>query len=77
MQMHTLSATPLCRERRCGCSCARWRGACGRTVPAPARLGAMAFIHRFGSALNPHLHFHCVVLDGVSASTPTGGVRRP
>ncbi len=28
----------------------------------------------FGSALNPHLHFHCVVLDGVFASTPAGGV---
>ena len=39
-----------------------------------ARLGAVAFIHRFGSALNAHLHFHCVVLDGVFASTPTGGV---
>jgi len=39
-----------------------------------ARLGAVAFIHRFGSALNPHLHFHCVVLDGVFASTPTGSV---
>ena len=23
-----------------------------------ARLGAVAFIHRFGSALNAHLHFH-------------------
>ncbi|MCC7219052.1 MAG: transposase, partial [Burkholderiales bacterium] len=23
-----------------------------------ARLGAVAFIHRFGSALNSHLHFH-------------------
>ena len=22
-----------------------------------ARLGAVAFIHRFGSTLNPHLHF--------------------
>ena len=39
-----------------------------------ARLGAVAFIHRFGSALNAHLHFHCVVLDGVFATTPTGGV---
>ena len=39
-----------------------------------ARLGAVAFIHRFGSALNPHLHFHCVVLDGVFESAPTGGV---
>jgi hypothetical protein len=30
-----------------------------------ARLGAVAFVHRFGSTLNPHLHFHCVVVDGV------------
>jgi hypothetical protein len=30
-----------------------------------ARLGAVAFIHRFASTLNPHLHFHCVVIDGV------------
>jgi DNA-directed RNA polymerase subunit RPC12/RpoP len=29
------------------------------------RLGAVAFIHRFGSTLNAHLHFHCVVIDGV------------
>ena len=39
-----------------------------------ARLGAVAFIHRFGSALNPHLHFHCCVLDGVFAPTAAGGV---
>ena len=38
------------------------------------RVGAAAFIHRFGSAVNPHLHFHCVVLDGVFAATPIGGV---
>jgi hypothetical protein len=38
-----------------------------------ARIGAIAFIHRFGSALNAHLHFHCVVIDGVFAPTPTGG----
>jgi hypothetical protein len=30
-----------------------------------ARLGAVAFIHRVGSSLNAHLHFHCVVIDGV------------
>jgi len=30
-----------------------------------ARLGAVAFIHRFGATLNAHLHFHCVVVDGV------------
>jgi hypothetical protein len=29
------------------------------------RLGAVSFLHRFGSALNPHVHFHCWVLDGV------------
>ena len=40
-----------------------------------ARLGAVAFIHRFGSALNPHLHFHCVVQDGVFAPAPAGGAR--
>ena len=39
-----------------------------------ARLRAVAFIHRFGSALNAHLHFHCVVLDGVFESAPAGGV---
>jgi hypothetical protein len=39
-----------------------------------ARLGAVAFIHRFGSSLNPHLHFHCVVIDGVFDVATTGGV---
>jgi len=39
-----------------------------------ARLGAVAFIHRFGSTLNPHLHFHCVVIDGVFDSAAAGGV---
>ena len=39
-----------------------------------ARLGAVAFIHRFGSSLNAHLHFHCVVIDGVFDSAAAGGV---
>jgi hypothetical protein len=30
-----------------------------------ARIGVVAFIHRFGALLNPHVHFHCVVVDGV------------
>ena len=38
------------------------------------RRGAVAFIHRFGSALNPHRHFHCVVLDGVFACAAAGDV---
>ena len=34
---------------------------CGTT----ARIGAIAFIHRFGSSLNEHTHFHCCIVDGV------------
>lgn len=35
-------------------------------------IGAVAFIHRFGALLNPHEHFHCVVVDGVFEAG-TGG----
>ena len=28
-------------------------------------IGAVAFIHRFGSSLNEHVHFHVCVVDGV------------
>jgi hypothetical protein len=38
------------------------------------RLGAVAFIHCFGSALNPHRHFHCVVIDGVFEPAPADAV---
>jgi hypothetical protein len=31
------------------------------------RLGAVSFLHRFGSALNPHPHFHLAVTDGLFA----------
>jgi len=44
-----------------------------RAGPA-ARFRLVVFIHRFGSALVPHLHFHCVVLDGVVESAPAGDV---
>jgi hypothetical protein len=37
------------------------------------RLGAVSFVHRFGSALNEHLHFHCCVIDGVFEPGPEGG----
>ena len=43
-----------------------------RMVETPAQLdkaalhiGAIAFIHRFGSSLNGHVHFHVCVVDGV------------
>ncbi|OGB32025.1 MAG: hypothetical protein A3F78_04290 [Burkholderiales bacterium RIFCSPLOWO2_12_FULL_61_40] len=32
---------------------------------ATLRIGAVAFIHRFGSNLNEHVHFHVCVVDGV------------
>ena len=30
-----------------------------------ARLGAVSFVHLFGSAPNEHLHFHCAAIDGM------------
>ena len=33
----------------------------------------MAFIHRFGALLNPHEHFHCLVIEGVFAADASGG----
>jgi len=38
---------------------------CSSDAPAGAQLGAVTFVHRFGSALNANLHFHCCVIDGV------------
>jgi hypothetical protein len=32
-------------------------------------IGAVAFIHRFGSTLNEHVHFHVCVVDGVFKQT--------
>ncbi len=30
-----------------------------------AQIGAISFLHRFGSSLNAHFHFHVCVIDGV------------
>ena len=38
---------------------------CCLNAPDHARLGAVSFVHRFGSALNGNIHFHCCVIDGV------------
>ncbi len=35
------------------------------TAPADASFGAVSFLHRFGSSLNPHFHFHLCVTDGL------------
>jgi len=39
-----------------------------------SRLGAVVFIHRFGALRGTHLHFHCVVVDGVFEADAGGGV---
>lgn len=49
------------------------RAACPVAPIPTSRIGAVAFIHRFGTQLNPHVHFHCVVVDEVfEADTEAG-----
>jgi len=43
------------------------RGSVRGRLPREARLGAVSFLHRFGSALNPHPHFHLAITDGLFA----------
>lgn len=40
--------------------------------PADTPMGAVAFIHRFGSSLNTHVHFDVCVVDGVFEALPDG-----
>lgn len=37
----------------------------GYTTRAAPYIGAIAFIHRFGSSLNGHVHFHACAVDVV------------
>jgi hypothetical protein len=37
-----------------------------------SHIGACAFIHSFGSSLNPHVHFHACVVDGVFEAKEEG-----
>jgi hypothetical protein len=41
-------------------------------APAASRFGAVAFVHHFGSSLNHHIHFHCIVTDGVFSEGSNG-----
>jgi hypothetical protein len=50
----------------------RARRSCAPDSAPGARRGAVSFLHRFGSALNEHVHFHCVILDGVFEAAPDG-----
>lgn len=52
------------------------RGACPAGSPT-AHIGAVAFIHRFGALLNSHVHFHCVVVDGIFEAGTEGGSELP
>jgi hypothetical protein len=49
-----------------------WLKASSPGAPAPARFGAVTFVHRFGSALNANLHFHCAIIDGVFSAQREG-----
>ena len=44
---------------------------------ATLHIGAVAFIHRFGSSLNAHVHFHVCVVDGVFEATESGVIFHP
>jgi hypothetical protein len=52
-----LRATAQCLQDHCA-------GA-AQVDKAALHIGAVAFIHRFGSSLNGHVHFHVCVVDGV------------
>ena len=44
---------------------------------ATLHIGAVAFIHRFGSSLNEHVHFHVCVVDGVFEEVVCGVIFHP
>jgi DNA-directed RNA polymerase subunit RPC12/RpoP len=48
---------------------------CSPGASPASRIGAVAFIHRFGALLNPHVHFHCVVVEGVFEAAADEEVR--
>ncbi len=41
-------------------------------APTSARYGGVSYIHRFGSSLNPHLHYHSCTVDSLFAQTKCG-----
>ena len=45
---------------------------CSPDAPSGARLGAVSFVHHFGSALNTHLHCHGCVIDSVFSLADEG-----
>jgi hypothetical protein len=61
----------LCAERLL---CEAAGGSCGDDAPAAPRPrpAAVSFLHRFGSALNHHVHLHAGATDGVFVPTCDG-----
>ena len=55
----------LAEIERLLCAAAGATPAAKTAVAARPRLGAVSFLHRFGSALNRHVHLHASVTDGV------------
>ena len=60
----------ISRVERLLCAAAGLTSAATAPATARPRLGAVSFVHRFGSALNQHVHLHACVTDGVFM--PTG-----
>lgn len=44
-------------------------------LESQVKLGGVSFIHRFGASLNVHLHFHCIVIEGLFISDSNGSLR--
>ena len=63
--MTALSRIFLDEIERLLCDAAGVAVGSGRAGQARPRLGAVSFQHRFGSALNRHVHLHACVTDGV------------
>jgi hypothetical protein len=71
------SVTGQCWAWCCAFSCGSLRKAYLANCPSAAdvnkaaqHIGAVAFIHRFGSSLNGHVHFHVCAVDGVFEEVP-------
>jgi hypothetical protein len=61
----------FCRERLL-CTAAGSTRDGDRPSAAHPRLGGVSFLHRFGSALNHHVHLHACATDGVFIPTGDG-----
>jgi hypothetical protein len=62
----------LAEIERLLCAAAGATPAANTPAAARPRLGAVSFLHRFGSALNRHVHLHACVTDGVFTPPAAG-----